>query len=217
MVVVTKVNRQAYIRKKDNPFKSFAYSVVSKGKDNPDYSALSAQILDVETKNQLYDDSLSLAETYGGIDRTDMKDKRRKEVVKSLNALVDELEELAETKPDPGAFIEFLGFELAKVPGRKTGVVAPPHIQSLKSGGDDARRGVVKCVLKAADPLEIKAIKGRRSEDNGQTWVEDIVAAKLIFEMTGQPSGLYVLYQFMFIATNNRKSDWCVQAGVSVA
>lgn len=196
--------------------KSFANSVVEKGKGNADYSAQSVQILAVEAMNLLYDQSLSLAETYGGTDRTEDKDKRRKEVVKALNELVEALELVAPAKPDPAAFLQFLGFELAKVPGRKTSIVAYPVVKTMKSGGDDARRGVVKCVLKAEDPLEIKAVVGYRSDDNGTTWSNGIISTKLAFEMTEQPSGSYAMYQFKFIATNNRESSLCPPKGLAI-
>ncbi|MBI5913836.1 MAG: hypothetical protein HY842_00535 [Bacteroidetes bacterium] len=216
MVIINKVNRQDYRQKGDSPLKSFASTVVEKGKGNPDYTGQSAQVLAVEAKSLLYNESLSLAETYGGTDRTTDKDKCRKDLLDVLDLLVEALEAVMGSKPDPAAFIQFLGFVLAKIPSRKTGVVAFPVIKTMKSGGDDPRRGVVKCVLKADDPLEINAIVGQRSDDNGETWTNGLMSTKLAFEMTGQPSGVNALYQFKFIATNNRESDWCPPKAVPV-
>ncbi len=217
MTIVTKINKQAYKKKKDNPFKGFANGVVKKGKGNPDYSGQSKAIEDVETKATAYAASLSLADEFGGTDRKDAKNLDRTELTKALDVLVEELEAAAANKPDPAAFLEYLGFELAKQPSRKTGVVKYPVIQTLKSGGDDTRRGVVKCVLKAEDPSEIRGVVGRRSDDNGTTWVNGIMSPKLAFEMKEQPSGVYALYQFKFVATNNRESDWCAFKGLTVS
>ncbi len=214
-----KINTQAYKKKnmKDNAFKNFATTVVNKGKDNPDYADQADTINDVEKKGQAYSASLTLAESYGGTDRTEQKDNDRITLTEAMDQLVEELEKAAPSKPDPVAFLTYLGFELVKTPSRKTGTVKDPTIQSLKSGCDDARRGVVKCVLVAEDASEIKGVEGMRSDDNGLTWVGGIFSTKLTFEMLGQPSGVYALYQFRFIATNNRKSDWCPFKGVSVS
>ena len=215
-MVIIKINKQAYKTKKDNPFKNFAGGVVDKGKGNPAYERQAALITEVETRYAAYAASLTLAEGFGGTDRTGVKNTDRQALEESLDKLVESLDAEAKDKPAPAAFLEYLGFELAKKPSRRTGSVQYPIIKSLKSGGDDSRRGVVKCILKADDPNEIKGIIGERSDDNGLMWANGIYSPKLSFEMRDQPSGVYAQYRFRFIATNGRESDWSPFEGVSI-
>ncbi len=77
-------------------------------------------------------------------------------------------------------------------------------------------RGKVKIVFKTNIPKEIKAVVGRRSEDAGLTWVNGLMSVKQVAVFLDQPSGKDCLYQFKYLATNNRESEWSANVPISV-
>ncbi|MBI1223936.1 MAG: hypothetical protein GC192_01750 [Bacteroidetes bacterium] len=216
MSTILKINKQAYINLNKDDFGSFGTNVGEVGTDNPTYVAQDSAIRAVADSAANYDIALSAFNTNRGKDRTDNLSNARIDLETKLKALVELLELAAPEKTDPAAFLTGLGFTLAKVPSRKTGIVLAPIAKTVVSGGKNAPRGKVSFVLKAESPDEIKTIVGRRSDDDGATWVEGIVATKLAFALTDQPSGKTCIYKFMFLATNNRKSDWSIDIPITV-
>ncbi len=216
MSVTNKINNQAYIDLGKDDFGSFGTNVAEKGVKNPIYAEQESAIKEVETTSGIYNVALSAFNSDGGKDRTNNLFNARKDLTAKLKALTKLLEDAAPSKPDPEAFLTGLGFTLAKVPSRRTGVVKPPICQTVVSGGKDASKGVVKFVLKAEVPDEIVTIVGKRSEDGGLTWENGIVATKMAFVLTDQPSGKDCIFQYKFLATNNRESLWSGNIAITV-
>lgn len=216
MSVTSKINTVAYTGLNKDDFGSFGTNVADKGTDNPMYEKLASAISDVKTSAASYNSALSAFNTDRGKDRTTNLDNARKDLTAKLKVLVKQLEDTAAKQPDPEAYLTGLGFTLAKVPSRRTGVVKPPVCKTVVSGGKGASKGVVRFVLKAEYPDEITTIVGRRSDDGGLTWVNGLVANKLAFTLTEQPSGKDCIYQFKFLATNNRESLWSANIPITV-
>lgn len=211
-----KINLSAVTDLNKDDFGAFGENVDEVGAADPAYEDQADEIAAVGLAAKTYGEALTAFNTNRGKDRTKNLANARKAVMVTLKALVKVLELAAPSKADPGAFLTGLGFTLAKIPARRTGVVKAPVKQTVTSGGKDEPKGKVKFVLKAEFPDEIISVVGRRSDDGGLTWVEGIVAPKLAFSLIGQPSGVDCIYQFMFLATNNRKSEWSVNIHITV-
>lgn len=149
-----------------------------------------------------YHKSLSLYQRFGGTDNKDQKDLDKGLLYKAHEEMTAKLEETADGDP---YYLTRPGYRLDQKGSAKTAIVNKPILQKSSSG---EVRGRVKFILKAADPREIKGVVGRRSLDNGVTWENGIYNFGLKLLLEDQPSGQAVLYQFMFMATYGRKSDW---------
>lgn len=167
-----------------------------------DYPLVIPQATSLTLRADNYHKSLSRYQQFGGTDNKDQKDLDKSLLYKAHEEMATKLEETADgdeyymTRP---------GYRLDLKGSAKTAVINKPRLQKAIS---EQVRGRVKFILKADDPREIKGVVGRRSLDNGVTWENGIYNFGLKVLLEDQPSGQAVLYQFMFMATYGRKSDW---------
>jgi hypothetical protein len=177
-----------------------------------DYPLLREEALMLTERANAYHIAYSRYNQFGGTDNRDQFDAARASLFDGHQVVATRLEATANGNREyitrPGYRID----EKGGIPSRAR--VQEPRLQKVESV---KVRGRVKFILKAAISTEIKAVIGRYSDDNGETWVEgQIIEFTLNFTLENQPSGKTRLYQFMFKATSGRTSDWSDKIRVEV-
>ncbi len=197
------IAKESWTDKDENELDSMSTTAAIVVSDAVKYPLLVTVAALLTNKANAYHIAQSLYNQFGGNTYKDAKDQAKGLLYKAHEEVAKKLEETAEGDAN---YMTAPGYKLAQTGGnRHTGVVPKPVISKAVS---NETRGLVKFILKAADPLVIKGVVGISSADNGVTWQNGITAFGLRFEVDGQPSGANMLYKFMFIATNNRKSGW---------
>lgn len=189
-------------------FSTIAAEIVS---DPALYPELSAEAVALTSASAKYHLALSRYLQFTGSENREAKDFAKSLLFKAHTNVARKLEATADGN------VEYLtrpGYRLdRKGGGHSLATVWPPSLKKVES---KTVRGRVKFILGARNPREIKAILGRSSQDNGVTWTEGIIAYDLNFTLDGLPSGVGMLFQFRFRATNNRMSDWSEKIYVEV-
>lgn len=197
------IAKESWTDLEENDLDSFSTTAAIVVSDAEKYPLLVTVAALLTSKANAYHIALSLYNQIGGTTYKDAKDQAKGLLYKAHEEVAKKLEETAEGDAN---YMTAPGYKLAETGGsRHTGVVPKPVITKALS---NETRGLVKFILKADDPLQIKGVIGISSADNGVTWQNGITAFGLRFELGDQPSGVNMLYKFKFIATNNRTSGW---------
>lgn len=172
--------------------------------DAANYPDLVAEAAALTTAANKYHISYSRYAAYGGSDHSDLMEADK---LALYAAHANAASKLEMTDNGNKEYLTLPGYRTdEKLASRFSFAAVPaPKFQKVES---NTKRGRVKFILKAKIPREVKAIIGKYSTDNGATWHNGIMELNLRFVLDDQPSGQGVLYQFMFQATNGRKSDW---------
>lgn len=191
-----------------NTFSTTAANVLS---DQVAYPLLIEETKTLSDAASNFNIAYSRYKQFGGIANREAKDSARANLYGAHATVAAKLEA---TVGDDLTYLTKPGYRLEGTGGRRsTAKVPPPVLQKAESA---KVRGRVLIILKAQQTRTIKGVEGRYSLDNGLTWHEGIHQVKLSFNLEDQPSGKTVIYQFRFLATNNRISDWSAHIRVDV-
>lgn len=190
-------------------FSTIAAMVISVEADYPLLKEL-APVLTTAANN--FHIAYSRFNQFGGSENRELMEAAKAALYEAHQAVATKLEETANGNRE---YITRLGYRIEEKGGTPSRAkVKAPVLQKVESV---KVRGRVKFILKAANAAEVKAVIGRYSDDNGETWVEgQIIEFTLNFTFENQPSGKTRLYQFMFKATSGRTSDWSEKIRVEV-
>ena len=205
VIEAIKVNRSKYTKLRQDALALYAQMVVSKTFENPIYNEVQTQVTDLKAKSLTYDAAL-IAAAKGGKELVFTKNQAKKEVVLSLDYLVNLAEVFA--KGDE-AYLVGMGFELRKKQTRsRLPLIAPDMPQNVvaKSTGNVGELKV-SFTLPNREHVVNVAIE-HRIANSGEPFVNGLYMDTESMVLTGLPQLQLVELKFRSLGRELLKSEW---------